>query len=107
MRGIRAVVSPDHEQQIHRNIQQFTQCILSFLGSAADGIEETKILRRFLRTIAIENCLAHSSLHFLSLPAQHRGLIRYADSFPMHIRIEPGGVCTAELVEELLLVPDV
>ena len=37
-------------------------------------------------------------------------MIRYADSFQMHIRIEPGGVCTAELVEELLLVaavPDV
>src|SRR5204862_6361478 len=64
----------------------------------------------FLRTVAIENRLTHSSLHFFGLATQHRGLIGHADGFQMYIGIEPGGVRTAELVEKLLLVaavPDV
>src|SRR5207248_1338735 len=83
---------------------------LTFLGVTANGIEETEILRRFLRTVALENHLTHSSLHFFGFATQHRGLIGHADGFQMHIGIKAGGVRTAELIEKLLLVtaiPDV
>ena len=41
-----------------------------------------------VRTITIDNCLSNSALNFLGLAAQHRGLIRDADCFEMHVRIE-------------------
>ena len=72
--------------------------------------KKSEILRRFFRTITIDDRLPYPSLHFLGLAAQHRRLIGHADRFQMHIGIEAGGVRTAEFVEKLLLVaavPDV
>src|SRR5205085_2773518 len=70
VRGIGAVVTAHHQQQIHRNVEQFAQRILPLLGRAADGIEKSKILRRFFHAITIDDRLSYPSLHFLGLAPQ-------------------------------------
>jgi hypothetical protein len=66
---VRAVVTANDEQQIHANIQQFAQCILPLLRSAADRVEEAEILISKFRPVSINNCLTNSALHFLGLSA--------------------------------------
>ena len=93
-----------------RNIEQFAQRILPFLRGAADRVEETEILLGQLRSVAIDDRLPNSPLHFFGLAAQHRGLIRHADRLQMHVGIEPGRMRALEFLEERLLVaavPDV
>ena len=104
MRSVRAVVTTDHEQQVHAHIEQFAQRILPFLRGAADRVEETEVGRGQFRSVAIDDGLANAPLHFLGLAAQHRGLVRHADRLQMQIGIEPGRMRVAEFFEERLLV---
>ena len=62
------------------------------------------------RPVSINDCLANSALHFLSLAAQHRRLIRYADGLQMHVGIKARRMRAFEFFEERLFVaavPDV
>ena len=110
MRRVGAVVTADHEQQIHRHVEQLAQRILPFLRRAANGVEETEIVRRQFRAVAIEDGLSNAALHFFGFAAQHRRLVGDADRLQMQIGIEPGRMRAAEFFQKRLLVaavPDV
>src|SRR5947209_4573231 len=107
VRCVRAVVAAYDQQQVHRDVEQLAQCILSFLSCATNRIEETKIFLCSLKSIAIKNRLANSPLHFFSLTPEHRRLICHTDGLQMHVRVEPRRMRSFELLEERLLVATV
>src|SRR5207248_1576352 len=65
---------------------------------------ESVFLPRELGSGAVEHCLANSTLHFLTLTAQHCRLIRHAYSFQVHIRIKSRRVRAFKFLEERLFV---
>src|SRR5207248_358048 len=70
VRSVRAVVAANNEKQIHFDVEQFAQRILTFLSRAADRVEEPKILSGSVRAVAIDNRLPDPPLHFLGLAPQ-------------------------------------
>ena len=56
------------------------------------------------RSVSIDHGLANSALHFLSLAAQHRRLIRHAHGLQVHVGIKSRGVRASEFLEERLFI---
>src|SRR5437016_9398112 len=107
---VRTIITAHDQQEIHWNIEQFSQRILSLLSGAADGIEESKILLRKVGPVSIDNRASNAPLHFFCLAAQHGGLICDTNGLQMHVGIEPGRIGPLELLEKRLFVtavPDV
>ena len=90
MRCVRAVVAADDKENIHFDVEQLAQSILSLLRRAADRIEEPKILRRKLGSVSIDDGLSNPPLHLFGFTAQHCRLVCNADRLQMHVRIESG-----------------
>src|SRR6266566_7894463 len=65
MRCVRAIVAANNKQKVHFDVEQLAQSILPLLRRAADRIEKSKILRRKLRSVSINNGLSNPSLHLL------------------------------------------
>ena len=104
MRCVRAVVTADNKQKVHLDIEELAQCILAFLGCAANGIKEPEVFSRQLGSVPVNNGALNPSLYFLCFPPQHGGLICDAHSSQMHVGIESDRMRTLELFEECLLV---
>src|SRR5437879_1228157 len=60
VRSIRAVVTAHDEQKIQWDIQQLTQCILAFLGGAANGVEKPEVFLLKFLYVAIGNRLPNA-----------------------------------------------
>src|SRR6476620_11212704 len=110
VRCVRTVVTPNDEQQIHANIEQFAQRILPLLCSAADRVKAPEIFLSKFRPVSINDCLTNSALHFLSLPAQHCRLISYTNGLQVRVWIEAWRMRALKSFQERLSIstaPDV
>ena len=101
---VAAVVPAHHDQKVHLVHQQVAQGVLTLLGGSTDGVEEAEVVAEFGSAESVLNRLLDATLHFLSLPAHHRGLVGHAHRLQVQVGVESGRVCSRKFLEKLLPV---
>ena len=98
---IAAVVSADHDHQIHTRFFELAHRILAVLCGAANRVERIKALGHFLRAVS----LVHGDAkHFGDLErfgTEHRGLVGETDALQMQVGIETAGYRPAKARRKL------
>ena len=104
VRGVGGVVSADDDEEVHGFLEEGLEGGLSFLGGAADGVEESEVLVDVVGAVFGLEGMFEAALDFFGFAAEHGGLVGDADGGEMEVGIEAFGVGALEAGEEFVSV---